>query len=135
MEFITVATLKSTIKRVRILEFEKTARARKGIQIIRDVKTNPYKIAKALIISNRSKIGIKYANEIDLMKVTEAPILDRYSTGTVISKNRLITIFEEKTLTSKDSAEKVEEIFAHKNPDVDSNEEIEHFISSLVLAL
>ena len=110
MEFITVATLKSTIKRVRILEFEKTARARKGIQIIRDVKTNPYKIAKALIISNRSKIGIKYANEIDLMKVTEAPILDRYSTGTVISKNRLITIFEEKTLTSKDLEEKVEEI-------------------------
>lgn len=31
--------------------------------------------------------------------------------------------------------EKVEEIFAHKNPYFDSNEEIEHFISSLVLAL
>ena len=109
MEFITIATEKSTIKRVRILEFEKTSRARKGIQLIRDVKTNPYRIAKTLIISNRSMIGVKYNNEIDYVKVTEAPILDRYSTGSVISKNRLLTIFEKKTLEKEEKEEIKEE--------------------------
>ena len=102
MEFITVATLKSTIKRVRILEIEKTSRARKGIQIIRDVKTNPYKLAKALIISNRKEIGIKYQSEIDYMKLTEIGIMDRYSTGSNISKNKLMTIFEKQDLTKEE---------------------------------
>ena len=109
MEFITVATEKSTLKRVRILEFEKTSRARKGIQLIRDVKTNPYRIAKTLIISNRNMIGIKYSNEIDYMKVTEAPILDRYSTGSVVSKNHLVTIFEKKTIVKEEQEEIKEE--------------------------
>lgn len=101
MEFITVATLKSTLKRVRILEIEKTSRARKGIQIIRDVKTNPYKIAKALIISNRHEIGIKYQNDISYMKLTEIGIMDRYSTGSSVSKDKLVTIFERQNLTKE----------------------------------
>ncbi len=102
MEFITVSTEKSTLKRVRILEFEKTSRARKGVQIVRDVKTNPYRIAKTLIISNRKDIGIKYSNQIDYMKVTEIGIMDRYSTGSVISKNKLTTIFERQELIKED---------------------------------
>ena len=109
MEFVTVATEKSTLKRVRILEFEKTSRARKGVQIIRDVKTNPYRIAKALIISNRHEIGIKYANEINYMKITEIGIMDRYSTGSLVSKNKLLTIFERQDLV-KEVEEKKEEI-------------------------
>ena len=109
MEFVTVATEKSTLKRVRILEFEKTTRARKGIQIVRDVKTNPYKIAKTLIISNRHEIGIKYLNQIDYMKETEINIMDRYSTGSVISKNRLLTIFERQELTKEETENQKDE--------------------------
>ena len=109
MEFITVATEKSTLKRVRILEFEKTSRARKGVQIVRDVKTNPYRIAKTLIISNRHEIGIKYATDIEYMKNTEIGIMDRYSTGSQVSKNKLMTIFEKQDLV-KEEEEKVEEI-------------------------
>ena len=110
MEFITVATEKSTLKRVRILEFEKTSRARKGVQIVRDVKTNPYRVAKTLIISNRHEIGVKYTNQIDYMKVTEASIMDRYSTGSVISKNKLLTIFERQTLAKEENESKKEEV-------------------------
>ncbi len=106
MEFVTVITEKSTIKRVRILEFEKTSRARKGIQLIRDVKTNPYHIARTMIVSNRCTIGIKYKdNTIDYFKLTEAPIADRYSTGTAISKNVIATAFEKKSLSKEEHKE------------------------------
>lgn len=97
-EFVTVATEKSTLKRVRILEFEKSSRARRGLQIIRDVKTNPYKIAKALIVANRREIGLKYQNEIKYLKLTEISIMDRFSTGSQIGKGKLATIFESKEL-------------------------------------
>ena len=50
---------------------------------------------------------------------------------TVLFKNYGIT----NSYTFDCLPEKVEEIFAHKNPYFDSNEEIEHFISSLVIAL
>lgn len=50
---------------------------------------------------------------------------------TVLFKNYGIT----NSYTFDCLLEKVEEIFAHKNPYFDSNEEIEHFISSLVIAL
>ena len=44
-DFVCVITEKSTGKRVRMTEFERTSRGRKGIQLIRDVKTNPYRIS------------------------------------------------------------------------------------------
>ena len=118
MEFITVATEKSTMKRVRILEFEKTSRARKGVQIIRDVKTNPYRIAKTLIIPSRHEIGIKYTNEINYIKATEAQIMDRYSTGSVISKNKLVTIFEKQSLTKEEDLIKEEKVEDKPRPEL-----------------
>ena len=43
-EYISIFTTKNTGKRVKLNEFEPISRARRGIQIIRDVKTNPYYI-------------------------------------------------------------------------------------------
>ena len=126
MEFIVVATEKSTLKRVRILEFEKTSRARKGVQIVRDVKTNPYRVAKTLIMSSRREIGIKYSNQIDYIKATEIGIMDRYSTGSVMSKNKLLTIFENQDLIQNKEIEKKEETV--KNVSI---EEIDKKIISL----
>ncbi|MDD3187261.1 MAG: DNA topoisomerase IV subunit A [Bacilli bacterium] len=94
-EFLVVTTKKNTAKRIKLSEFETISRARKGVQIIRDVKTNPYYILKTLIASGKQKYGFKTKSDVDLIKITEIPISDRYSTGTAISKEDILDCFLE----------------------------------------
>ncbi len=101
IDYLTVVTTKGTAKRVKLSEFEKTSRARKGVLIVRDVKTNPYYILKTFIISNKNELGLKTKDEIKLIKLTELPIADRYSTGTTVSKQLLKDVFEVKNLENK----------------------------------
>ena len=91
-EFLTVITEKGTAKRVRLNEFEILSRTRRGIQAIREVKSNPYKVLKAFVVDNKCHIGIKNG-EITELKVTEFPIADRYSTGSQVSKHNLTDAF------------------------------------------
>ena len=55
-DYITIITSNGTGKRVKLSEFELSTRARRGVLLVRDVKTNPYKILKTFI--NVKKIGI-----------------------------------------------------------------------------
>ena len=98
-DYITIITANGTGKRVKMTEFELSTRARRGVLLVRDVKTNPYHILKTFI--NVKKIGI-LTTDINYMKVTELPIVDRYSTGTVINKKGIIDCFEEVALTKEE---------------------------------
>ena len=112
-EYITVITDKGTAKRVRLNEFELLSRARRGLQIVREVKTNPYKVLKTFVVDTREFIGIKN-DDIKTMKLTELPIADRYSTGSLISKHQLTDAFVVANLTKATQEElplvEVEEI-------------------------
>ena len=91
-EFISIITNKGTGKRVRLTEFPISTRTRRGILLIREVKTNPYEILTTFIDEGRSFIGLKNG-DINIIKNTELPIADRYSTGTNISKHPLTNAF------------------------------------------
>ena len=106
-EYISLVTTKNTGKRVRISDFERISRARKGIQIIRDVKTNPYYILKAFTINSRNNIGLKFKEDIEIIKLTELPITDRHSTGTSLSKHDIFDVFVEKVLENPKETKKV----------------------------
>ena len=111
-EFISIITDKGTGKRVRLNEFPLSSRALRGLLVLREVKTNPYKVLKTFIIDNKKYIGIKNG-DINVLKVTELPILDRYSTGSQISKKELEDAFviselekkEENVLSEKEETE------------------------------
>ena len=91
-EFISLITTKGTGKRIRLSEFDLSTRTRRGIQVIREVKSNPYVILKTFITDSRNYLGIKNG-DINTIKITELPINDRYSTGTAISKKELNDAF------------------------------------------
>jgi topoisomerase IV subunit A len=101
MEYVTVITNKNTGKRVKISEFDKSTRSRKGLQIVRDVKTNPYHILKAFVINNKELLGLKFKEEIEYIKTTELSIVDRYSTGNSLSKHNICDVFIKKELEDK----------------------------------
>lgn len=83
-EYLTVITEKNTAKRIKLSEFDKTARARRGIAIVRDVKTNPYYILKTFMIANKELLVMMDGNDKKELKITEFPIADRYSTGSML---------------------------------------------------
>ena len=91
-EFISIITDKGTGKRVRLTEFEVSTRARRCLLLIREVKTNPYQILKTFIADPKNFIGIKNG-DIQTLKLTELPIADRHSTGSLITKKHLTDAF------------------------------------------
>ena len=111
-DFLIVITDKGTAKRVKIDEFEITSRARKGVQVIRDVKTNPYHIIDAFVVTHKDEIGI-LTDEITYYKVTSFPICDRYQTGTQVTKDKIHKAFT-KTEVTENKKETKEEISLEK---------------------
>ena len=91
-EFISIITDKGTGKRVHLSEFELSTRSRRGLLVLREVKSNPYHVIKTFITDSKNYIGIKNG-EISTLKLTELNILDRYSTGGQISKHDLVDSF------------------------------------------
>ena len=109
-EYIIVFTDKMTAKRIKLEELEKSSRARRGLLLIREVKTNPYKIIKTFVINGKENIGLLQSDEIKELKTTEVPINDRYSTGSTISKKKIKDVFEIKELVMKKDLQDEEEI-------------------------
>lgn len=96
-EFISIITTKGTGKRVRLNEFELSTRTRRGLLVIREVKTNPYKILKTFITDSKNYIGVKNS-DINIIKLTELPISDRHSIGSQLTKHNLTDAFQESIL-------------------------------------
>ena len=137
-EYISIITNKNTGKRVKLSEFERISRARKGIQIIRDVKTNPYCILKSFITNSKNNLGLKFKEDIEFIKLTELPIADRYSTGTSLSKFDILDAFIEKKLEKEDNSKKIlEEEKDKKDIDLDNIDErimtIDDFLDNIDL--
>ena len=107
-EYMTVFTDKNTAKRVKLSELEKSSRARKGLLLVRLVKTNPYKLISSYITDSKDKIGVINLKGINIFKNAEIPIADRYSTGSSISNVRVIKTFIPSELENKDNIKEVE---------------------------
>ena len=107
-EYLTIITDKKTAKRVKLQEFEITSRARRGIQVVREVKTNPYAIIKAFIINYKEMLNIKTASELIEIKLTEISIAERLSTGSTIAKTKILDVYPNYELVSGIVEEKQE---------------------------
>ena len=99
IEYLTVITDKGTGKRIKMSEFEPISRAKKGVLMVRDVKTNPYKIVNTFLVSNKHNLLVKVGNDFLNIKLTELPITDRYSTGSQITKGKVVECFLKEDLT------------------------------------
>ena len=97
MLYVSVFTDKGSAKRVKLSEFEKSTRARRGLMLLREVKTNPYHIIKTFV-NDKCSFGIKTSNGINTIKSTELNICDRYQTGSNISNSLVLDVFMVKEL-------------------------------------
>ncbi|MBO6145182.1 MAG: DNA topoisomerase IV subunit A [Bacilli bacterium] len=121
-EYVTIFTDKMTAKRVKIEELEKSTRARRGLLIIREVKTNPHRIKKMFITNPKDKFGIVTKNGITIIKNSEITISDRHSTGSNISKSKIKDVFITPELKSKKDIEEIIEVEEVQKEDVSLKE-------------
>ena len=109
-EYVTIFTNNKTAKRVRLTEFEKTNRAKRGLILLREVKTNPYKALRVFINETKSYFGLKLEDlTLETIKNTEITIADRYKTGSTINKQNIVDIFVVKELEDYQEELKEEE--------------------------
>lgn len=123
-EYLTVVTRESTGKRVRLNELDLSTRTRKGLLLLREVKSKPYKLLKTFVVDNKSHIGLK-SKEISEFKLTELPILDRYSIGKELVKEPSTNAFIVRELIRSNQREdeiKIIEEIEPKKDKIDLNE-------------
>ena len=108
-KMLAVFTDKGTGKRIRLTDFEKTSRARRGLLLLREVKTNPYHVVQTLLVDARDKVGIKNG-DVDFIKVSDLPIMDRYSTGSTIHKKTIDKAFALVTLSDLEDQQEQDEV-------------------------
>ncbi len=133
-EFITILTDKGTGKRTRMRELEKTSRAKRGILLMKVIKSNPSKIIKCYIMNSKDVIGVisdDYKKEI---KLNEIPIMDRQSNGSYIIKDRIVGSYLVQNIFTKDDDNKVEMVNNIKKQDV-SLKEIDDKLADIELLI
>ena len=112
IHYLAFITDKNTAKRVKLGEFEITSRARKGVLVVRDVKTNPYHIIKAFAIKNKVDLGL-VTSDIKYIKVTELPICDRYQTGSSLAKEKIKDVFVKALVNENLASEEIDVSLDH----------------------
>ena len=108
IEYISLITDHKTGKRMKISEFEKSTRARRGLMILKEVKSNPYHVLKTFALKTNSHLILRGDDLIEL-KLTELPILDRYSTGSIISKQKINDVLTKYELEKEEVVKEIDE--------------------------
>ncbi len=104
-EYISIVTDKGTGKRLKLTEFEKGGRANRGLLLMKEIKSNPSKIVKVYITNTKKEINIVTTKGTKIVKLNEMPIMDRYSNGSYVVKDRVNDVYMVEDIKSKDDIE------------------------------
>ncbi len=101
IDYVSIVTDKGTGKRIKFSEIEKGSRANRGLLLMKPIKSNPSQIVKLFINNTKSNIGIVTNLEVKIIKYADLPIMDRYSNGSYIVRDKVINVFKVAQLISR----------------------------------
>ena len=101
-EYISIITDKGTGKRLKLTDFEKGSRANRGLLLMKEIKSNPSKIVKVYIANTKKEINIITTKGIKTVKLNEMPIMDRYSNGSYVVKDKVSDVYMLENIKGKD---------------------------------
>ncbi|MBO0960606.1 DNA topoisomerase IV subunit A [Neobacillus sp. MM2021_6] len=82
---IVIATQRGAVKRMKVKEFEKATRAKRGVVILRELKSNPHRIMGFMIAHDQDTIFIQTDKGfIETVNISDIRYSDRYSNGSFI---------------------------------------------------
>lgn len=123
-EYITLFTDKNTAKRVKLSDIEYSKRSLKGENILKSPKTKKYEIIKSYPSSRETSYGI-IKDETKMIKSSDINIMEKQSTGSVLDKEEIKSIFKEARL-------KIIDDNIEKNDDNNKKEEKETNQSEII---
>ena len=98
--YVIIVTNKGNMKRIKLSELEVGSRAKRGILLLKEIKSNPSSIFRTFITSKEDVVF--YTGEEIVVKLSEIPILDRQSNGTNIIKGSFVDCFKKLSIQSND---------------------------------
>ncbi|MCA1030208.1 DNA topoisomerase IV subunit A [Bacillus timonensis] len=82
---IVIVTQRAAVKKMKLKEFEKASRAKRGVVMLRELKNNPHRIVGMVLVKDTDEVFIKTKNGV--IESTLAANLrpnDRYSNGSFL---------------------------------------------------
>jgi topoisomerase IV subunit A len=84
-ETIVITTQRGSIKRMKLKEFEKASRAKRGVVILRELKANPHRVVGFVVANDEDIVYIQTEKgHIETVLTSEIRLNDRYSNGSFI---------------------------------------------------
>ncbi|NMH70084.1 DNA topoisomerase IV subunit A [Bacillus sp. RO3] len=84
-EFVFLATQRGAVKKMKLTEFEKTSRAKRGVIMLRELKSNPHRVVGIEIAKDTDKVGlITEKGKTEEVIVSDLRPNDRYSNGSFV---------------------------------------------------
>ncbi|WP_201714991.1 DNA topoisomerase IV subunit A [Rossellomorea arthrocnemi] len=84
-DFIFLATQRGAVKKMKLAEFEKTSRAKRGVIMLRELKSNPHRVVSIEVVKDTDKVGlITKKGKTDEVLIKDLRPNDRYSNGSFI---------------------------------------------------
>ncbi|MBW3114524.1 MULTISPECIES: DNA topoisomerase IV subunit A [Bacillaceae] len=84
-DYIFLATQRGAVKKMKLGEFEKTSRAKRGVIMLRELKSNPHRVVSIEVVKDTDKVGlITKKGKYEEVQITDLRPNDRYSNGSFV---------------------------------------------------
>ncbi|MGM0750862.1 MAG: DNA topoisomerase IV subunit A [Bacillota bacterium] len=84
-DYIFLATQRGAVKKMKLAEFEKTSRAKRGVIMLRELKSNPHRVVSIEVVKDTDKVGlITKKGKAEEVLLTDLRPNDRYSNGSFV---------------------------------------------------
>ncbi|WP_082234086.1 DNA topoisomerase IV subunit A [Halobacillus massiliensis] len=82
---LMITTHRAAVKRMRLKEFERTSRAKRGVIMLRELKKNPHRIIDLHVVTNKDEVIIKTnKDKLTTVQPMDFKASDRYSNGSYV---------------------------------------------------
>ncbi|OIU71903.1 DNA topoisomerase IV subunit A [Rossellomorea aquimaris] len=84
-EFVFLATHRGAAKKMRMSEFERTSRSKRGVIMLRELKSNPHRVASIEIVNDTHEVElISSKGKTEYVRMRDLRANDRYSNGSFV---------------------------------------------------
>ncbi|WP_019156751.1 DNA topoisomerase IV subunit A [Robertmurraya massiliosenegalensis] len=84
-ESIVIVTQRGSIKKMKLTEFDLTSRAKRGVVMLRELKSNPHRVVGAVLVREDDDITVQSEKgQLESTKASELRYNDRYTNGSFI---------------------------------------------------
>lgn len=84
-ESIVIATQRGSVKKMKLSEFELTSRAKRGVVMLRELKSNPHRVVGAVLVQDGDQVFVETEKgQVESTEVADLRYNDRYTNGSFL---------------------------------------------------